>query len=200
MKQKQFIDSHKGVTFLVILLLIFWFDRWQNTTAWVYLALLWVIKSAIFPDRAWEKPAGIPYGLVIWGGLTLYWAGGWLITSRNTEAPPWLLATCISLYVLGVFLHFTADMQKHVSLQLKPGELIEDGLFAYSRNINYFGELLIYLGFGLLARHWLPLLVIALFVIFVWWPNMRRKDNSLSRYQRFASYKKRTRMFIPFLF
>ena len=101
---------------------------------------------------------------------------------------------------MGIFFHFTADMQKYIALQLQPGRLIEDGLFGLSRNINYFGELLIYLGFGLLAMHWLPLLIITLFFSFVWWPNMRRKDRSLARYDAFPTYKKRTRMFIPFIF
>ncbi len=206
MKQKHFIDFHKGITALVLFLFMAVFDRWENTTAWVYLALhgtyglLWVLKSRIFPDRTWEQRTGPGYALVILGGLTLYWLGGLLIIVQDREAPPWLLAVCITLYALGIFLHFTADMQKHVALKLNPGHLIEDGLFAYSRNINYFGELLIYLGFGLLALHWLPILVIALFIAFVWWPNMRRKDQSLARYPNFALYKSRTRLFIPFLF
>ncbi|RMG87786.1 MAG: steroid 5-alpha reductase, partial [Chloroflexi bacterium] len=50
MKQKHFIDSHKGVTPIVILLLIAIFNQWENPTAWVYWGLhgsygvLWVLK------------------------------------------------------------------------------------------------------------------------------------------------------------
>ncbi len=63
-KQKYFINSHKGLTFLAILALIAWFGRWDNVTAWVYLALhgtygiLWVLKSLVFPDRQWETDKG----------------------------------------------------------------------------------------------------------------------------------------------
>jgi protein-S-isoprenylcysteine O-methyltransferase Ste14 len=202
MTQKLFIDSHKGITPLAILAMMAIYDQWQNPTAWVYLALhgtygvLWVLKSRIFGDRQWEQRTSLGYGLVIGGGLTLYWIAPWLLTSRNVEAPGWYLGVCISVYAFGVFFHFASDMQKHTALKLRPG-LITDGLFARVRNPNYFGELLIYLGFGLLAMHWLPVLVVALFVAIIWVPNMRRKDRSLARYPEFADYRKRTKLFIP---
>ena len=204
MKQKHFIDSAKGITFLIVLLLMAVYDQWANPTAWIYLALhgtyglLWVLKSRFFPDRRWEQRTGWGYALVIWFGLSLYWIAPWLLTSQGVEAPSWYLGLCASLYAFGAFFHFSADMQKHTALKLRPG-LITDGLFSLCRNPNYLGELLIYLGFGLLAMHWLPLVVIGLFIAVVWVPNMRRKDRSLSRYPGFEAYKKRTKLFIPFL-
>jgi protein-S-isoprenylcysteine O-methyltransferase Ste14 len=206
MKQKHFIDSHKGATGGFVLLLIALYGQWDNPTAWVYLALhgaygaLWVLKSRIFPDKQWERPASLGYGLVIWGGLSLYWLAPWLLLARGVHAPAWYLGGCVALYTLGVFLHFAADMQKHTFLRLRPGELMTDGLWSHVRNPNYLGELLIYLGFGLLAMHWAPLIIVLLFVLFVWLPNMRRKDRSLARYPEFAAYKARTRLLIPFVF
>lgn len=206
MKQKYFIDSHKGVTFFAILALMAWFGQWQNPTAWVYLALhgtyggLWVLKSRIFPDKQWETDRGLVYGLVIWAGLSLYWVAPVLIASRGTQAPAWLLGLCVSLYTLGIFLHYTADMQKFIELKYNPGHLITDGLMRRTRNINYFGELLIYLGFGLLAMHWLPILIVVLFVAVVWAPNMLKKERSLARYPEFLDYKRESKLFIPFLF
>ena len=206
MKQKFFIDSHKGITFLAILGLMAYFNQWQNPTIWIYLALhgtygmLWVLKSQIFPDRQWENTSSIWYGFYIWAGLSLYWITPFLITSRSISTPAWLLALCISMYTCGVFLHFTADMQKYMELKYNPGHLITDGLMSKVRNINYFGELLIYLGFSLFAMHWLPLLVIILFIGIIWAPNMLKKEKSLSRYPEFPQYKKDTKLFIPFLF
>ena len=61
MKQKHFIDIHKGATAPVVFFLILYFHQWENTTAWVYLALhgsygfMWVLKSKIFPDKTWEE-------------------------------------------------------------------------------------------------------------------------------------------------
>jgi len=206
MKQRHFIDSHKAATGLFVLALIAIYGQWDNPTAWVYLALhgtyglLWVLKSRIFPDKQWEQPTSLAYGLVIWAGLSLYWIAPWLITSQNVQAPPWYLALCIAIYAVGVFWHFASDMQKSIFLRLKPGHLMTDGLWSRLRNPNYFGELLIYLGFGLLAMHWAPLSVILLFVLIIWLPNMRRKDRSLARYPDFPSYKARSKLFLPFVF
>lgn len=116
------------------------------------------------------------------------------------HAPGWYLALCIRMYVFGVFTHFSADMQKFVALNLRPEHLISDGMFTRLRNVNYFGELLIYTGFGLLAMHWIPVVVLLIWVLLVWLPRMRKKDRSLSRYAGFGEYKARSKLFIPFLF
>jgi steroid 5-alpha reductase family enzyme len=205
MKQKFYIDSHKGITFLAILIMMYGYHQWGNTTAWVYLAihgtygLLWVTKSHIFPDRQWEKECSLWYGLYIWAGLSLYWIAPWLITSRGINVEPWFLALILVFYTFGIFLHYTSDMQKYIELKYNPGNLITDGLMKYSRNINYFGEFLIYGSFALLAMSWIPFAIIGVYFIVVWGPNIKRKEKSLSRYLGFEEYKKKTKLFIPFI-
>lgn len=206
MREKHIIDLHKGLTGLFILGLIAWYDSWQQTTALVYLAmhgsygLLWVAKSYYFADKSWEKPCSAGWAICIWSGLSLYWIAPWLIVSGDTVAPAWLISLSVSVFAFGVFLHFTSDMQKHVLLEQRPGQLIQTGLWSRLRNPNYFGELLIYLSFAMLSLHWLPYTILALFVAFYWWPNMQRKDRSLSRYPGFAEYRARSWLFIPFIF
>ncbi len=205
MRQRQFIDTHKAITPLVVLGLMAWYGQWHSMTAWVYLALhgsygmLWLIKSRTFPDRQWDQDCSLLYGLLIWATLTLYWIAPWMITAWDIQAPPWLIGICTSAFVFGVFLHFTADMQKHNSLALRPG-LITTGLWSRTRNPNYLGELLIYAGFTSLAMHWLPLTALAAVVLLLWFPNMLRKDKSLSRYTEFAEYKARSGRLLPKLF
>jgi protein-S-isoprenylcysteine O-methyltransferase Ste14 len=206
MRQKHFIDSHKGATPMAILVMMAIHGQWENPTAWAYLAthgtygILWVLKSRTFGDKSWEAPCGIGYGLVIWGGLSLYWLTPWLITSMDLRAPAWLMGLCLSMFSVGVFFHFASDMQKHISLQLRPG-LITEGLWARCRNPNYFGELLIYAGFGLLAGRWawVPMCVLGAFLAAVWVPNMLKKDRSLSRYPEFAAYKVKSALLIPYV-
>lgn len=203
LRQRHFIDTHKGVTPVAIVLLMAIYDAWGNGTAWAYLSLhgtygvLWVLKSRIFPDRSWEAETGIFYGLTIWAGLSLYWIAPWLIVSQGIEQGHAYTAACVALYAFGVFLHFSADMQKHTALKARPGTLITDGLFARTRNPNYLGELFIYVGFGALTAHWAPALVILVFFVAVWLPNMRKKDRSLSRYAEFGEYAARTGLMFP---
>jgi len=204
LKQKHFIDTHKGATPLFVLACMQYYQAWDNTTAWAYLAthgtygLLWVLKSLSFGDKQWEQECGLPYGLTIWGGLSLYWIAPWLITSGNVQAPPWLIGLAVAVWGIGVFFHFVSDMQKHIQLSLKKG-LIKEGLWARCRNPNYFGELLIYAGFSSLAMHWMPFAALALFVVVLWIPNMIKKDRSISRHEGFDEYKRRSKLFIPFL-
>jgi steroid 5-alpha reductase family enzyme len=206
MKQKYFIDTHKGVTFIAVLVMMGIYQQWDNVTAWVYLALhgtyglMWVLKSRIFPNKQWEQECSIWYGLYIWAGLSLYWIAPWLITSQGINAPFWYLAMAVFINIMGVFLHYSSDMQKYIELKYNPDHLITDGLMAYSRNINYFGEFLIYGALALLAMSWIPFAVIAAYLIIVWGPNIRRKEKSLSRYPEFEEYKKKVKLFIPFIY
>ncbi|MAZ61020.1 MAG: steroid 5-alpha reductase [Candidatus Marinimicrobia bacterium] len=211
MKQKHFIDFHKGINSIFILLLMYYFDSWNNIVAWIYLALhgtygyMWILKSKIFPDRQWESKTSIRYGLFIWLGLSLYWISPYIIISGNSILPfsipmyPIYIFFCLTIYIFGVFLHFTSDMQKYIQLKYNPSNLIDNGMFKSLRNTNYLGELLIYLGFSLLALDWTPIIALMIFIIFIWIPNMYKKDTSLSKYSEFKKYKSKTKRFIPFL-
>ena len=211
MKQKHFIDFHKGINSIFILLLMYYFDSWNNIVAWIYLALhgtygyMWILKSKIFPDRQWESKTTIRYGLFIWLGLSLYWISPYIIISGNSILPfsipmyPIYIFFCLTIYIFGVFLHFTSDIQKYIQLKYNPSNLIDNGMFKLLRNTNYLGELLIYLGFSLLALDWTPIIALMIFIIFIWIPNMYKKDTSLSKYSEFKKYKSKTKKFIPFL-
>jgi steroid 5-alpha reductase family enzyme len=206
MRMRHFIDPAKGITALVILGMMAVYRQWGNTTAWVYLGLhgsygfLWVMKSRYFPDSSWERPAGLAYGLAIWGGLALYLVAPWIITSQGVQAPPWLLGLAVAMFGFGVFFHFAGDMEKYTSLKLRPGQLVTDSLMSLSHNTNYFGELLIYTAFASLAMHWVPFVVLALFLAIIWIPNMVRKERRLSKKEGYAEYKRRSKIFFPFVF
>lgn len=204
MKQKHFIDSHKGATPLFVLGVMAAYGVWDSATLWVYLALhgtyglLWVFKSRVFPDRQWEQPTPLWYGLVIWGALTLYWATPVLIAHFAVALPPYVLAATVSVFAIGVLFHFGADLQKHAHLSAGGG-LLTDGLWRRTRNPNYLGELLIYASFAALGGPWawVPGIVLALFLAVVWLPNMRKKDASLSRYPGFAEWKAGSGLLLP---
>ncbi|BCQ35124.1 hypothetical protein ERHA54_26300 [Erwinia rhapontici] len=194
-----FINLHKALVIPVIIFLM-WFYQNDSMTAYIYLALhgtysvLWLVKEATFPDQRFARqiPPAWAGWLFIFVPLAAYYATPYLLISRHVIAPPWLVCLVLALYITGIYLHYVSDAQKFYTLKVKKG-LITEGLFAYSRNPNYLGEIIIYLSFSLLAMHGLPFIVLAGWCIF-FIRNMRLKDRSLSRYPEFEQYRQRSRL------
>ncbi|MCE7737591.1 MAG: DUF1295 domain-containing protein [Candidatus Heimdallarchaeota archaeon] len=205
MKEKHVIDTFKILTGPIVLILMGIFDQWDNTTAWVYLAIhgtygyLWVMKSKMFPDKSWEINATIFRRFWISSGLVGYWIAPFLLMYYEYSAPNWVIAITVSLWGFGVFWHFSADMQKYLSLKLNPGKLFTDGVWSKVRNPNYFGEFLIYLSYSILSGHWFPFIFLVFIMAVEWMPNISRKENSLSRYEEFNDWKKESKLLIPYI-
>lgn len=204
MKIKHVVNLQKGLTFFFVLALMV---AYQNFTIgpWIYLALhgtygfLWLLKDRIYPDKQWEQEISIGTAIFAFGLISLYWVAPFILISSGSEPPLPLVAAAISLNIMGVFLHYASDAQKYYTLKYRPG-LITEGFFARCRNTNYLGEILIYGSFAMLAQHWLPFLILAGFIGGIFLPNMRKKEQSLSRYSEFADYKARSGFLLPQLF
>lgn len=207
-KQKYPIDFAKGITWLIIIGLIYYFNQSNNLTAWIYFCLhgsygiMWVMKSNIFPDKTWERKAGISYTLLITFGLMIYRAPAFIITMTSHEASLQILVSAIILFSFGVYYHFVSDMQKYIFLKYNSG-LITDGLWKQCRHPNYFGELLIYSSFLMLTIEsslwWVPVLILSIFIFIIWVPGMKRIDKSLSRFEGHEAYKNKTAFIIPYI-
>ncbi len=201
MKLKYAINLHKGTTAFFVIALMLAYHNF-SVTAWVYLALhgsygfMWLFKGRVFPDRQWEEKVSIPYGLLAFSALGLYWIAPVYIVYYRIEPQAWVIGAAVTLNVMGTLLHFGSDAQKHYTLINKRG-LITDGFFARCRNTNYLGELMRYCGFAVLTVSWIGFIGITLFFVAVFIPNMLKKDKSLSRYPEFAEYKRRSGLFIP---
>lgn len=201
MKLKYPINLHKGITFLVVLALMFYYQNF-SIGCWVYLALhgsygfLWLLKDQVFPDNQWEQRVSVPYGIFVFFVLGLYWIAPWILISKHFEPSNQVIALAVALNMIGVMLHFSSDAQKYFTLKYKPG-LITEGFFSRCRNTNYLGELMIYSGFAFLTVSWLGFIGIATFFIGAFIPNMIKKDKSLSRYPEFANYKRQSGFLFP---
>jgi steroid 5-alpha reductase family enzyme len=204
MKIKYAINLHKALTFAVVLGLM---AVYQNFTIapWIYLALhgtygiMWLIKDSFYPDRQWEEEVSLAQGLIVFVFLGAYWVAPVVLISSGVQPSAPLMAIAIATNLFGIFLHYGSDAQKYFTLKYNKG-LITEGFFSRSRNPNYLGEILIYLGFALLTQHWLPFSILGVFSALVFVPNMRKKDQSLSRYPEFAAYKERSGLLLPKLF
>jgi protein-S-isoprenylcysteine O-methyltransferase Ste14 len=204
MKLKQAINWHKGLTAPVIVAGMLLYQNF-SLGAWVYLALhgtygiLWLLKDRIYPDKQWEQEMSLGMGGVTFTLLGLYWIAPFLLISSGKIPPLPLVAVAIALNLIGVFLHYASDAQKYYTLKYRAG-LITEGFFARCRNTNYLGEICIYASFALLSLHWLPFVILAVFAIAVFVPNMLKKDRSLSRYPEFADYQAHSGLLFPSLF
>lgn len=202
MKISTFINAHKILLIPVVLWLMWFYDNW-SMEAFIYLGLhgsyclLWLLKHWLFPDRrfAEEKPVWLGV-FFIFVPLAGYYVAPFLLISRHVTLPPPLVGVVLFLYVMGIFLHFVSDAQKYYVLQLRPG-LITEGLFGRTRNPNYLGEILIYVAYALMSRHWLPFVILAAWVFGFFVRNMLGKDRSLARYPQFADYKRRSGLLFP---
>ena len=204
MKLKYAINLHKGATAFFVTALMFYFHNF-SVAAFVYLALhgsygfLWLLKDQLFPDKQWEEQVSIPYALLAFSALGLYWIAPVYIVYYKVEPSAALIGGAVAMNIFGTVLHFGSDAQKYFTLMHKRG-LITEGFFSRTRNPNYLGELMIYVSFAMLTSSWIGYVGITLFFVFVFIPNMLKKDKSISRHPEFAEYKKKSGLLLPWLF
>ena len=204
MKIKYAINLHKALTFVFVLALMVAYNNFTIAVL-IYLALhggygiLWLLKDRFYPDKQWEQEVPVATGIFTFFAIGLYWIAPFILISSGSQPSPMLMALAIFINLLGVFFAYGSDAQKYYTLKYKTG-LITEGFFAHSRNPNYLGEILIYLSFALLAQHWLPFLILGGFIAGIFFPNMLKKDKSLSRYPEFEAYKERSGLLFPKLF
>ena len=204
MKIKHPINLHKFSTFFFVLGLMFFYDNF-TLSPWIYLALhgtygfMWLMKDRLYPDRQWEEEVSTLKGLFVFLILGTYWIAPFLVVTRNPQPSPLLIFGAVATNIMGVLLHYGSDAQKYFTLKYKKG-LITEGFFSRSRNPNYLGEILIYFSFCMLSQHWIPFTILGVFTVFVFVPNMQKKERSLSRYPEFSVYKKNSGLLFPKLF
>ena len=201
MKLNQIINLHKGLTAFVVIGLMIFFDNFTIAPS-VYLALhgtyglLWLLKEKIFPDPYFKEKINFLTSVTGFIFLGSYWVAPYILISSQKSVPNIVIAASVSINIIGVFLHFASDAQKYFSLKLKK-DLIKEGFFENIRNTNYLGEILIYLSFAILSMSFIPLVILAIFFSIVFLPRMIKKDKSLSKYDSFEEYKKKSGLILP---
>jgi len=195
------INLHKIITLFIIAGMMVYLDNF-NTAAWVYLGLhgiygyCWLVKDFGFRDRGFDPR-------VTWGGALMayllligwYWLFPWFFLTRDQQPSNTLLFTAIAIHSWGITWMIAADCQKFFQLKYRSG-LMTDGMFRYTRNPNFFGEILIYLAYALLAGHWLTWLVFGYAVLY-FYTRMLVKDASISRYPEWDAYSTASSRLIP---
>ena len=75
--------------------------------------------------------------------------------------------------------------------------LIANGMFAYTRNPNFLGEIMIYATYAILAASIFGWIFVLLQWFLLFLPRMLVKDASISRHPDWAEYKARSGLLIP---
>ena len=89
-----------------------------------------------------------------------------------------------------------ADTQKFTQIKLKKG-LVSDGFFARTRNPNYLGEILIYGGFGIVAKDTCSWVILITIWLVLFSTGMLQKELSLMRKEGWEEYKQRSLILLP---
>ncbi|OQS05406.1 hypothetical protein THRCLA_02455 [Thraustotheca clavata] len=201
---RHVINVQKGGTIPMMLALMYYYDNW-SMSAYLYLAnhgtygLVWLLKELILPDKTWMVPITIPSIIVVATVLMGYWGAGYIVIAHRVQVSPALAGLCTGMNILGMICMIGTDTQKYFQLKYKPG-LISDGWVTWSRNTNYFGEMMLYLSYALLAQHWFPFAVLAFVWSLLFASNMIAKDISLRKKNGGQLYVQRTGLLVPNVF
>jgi len=115
-----------------------------------------------------------------------------------------LEGVAVALYLIGSFLNTGSEGLRHAWKKdpAHRGELYTEGLFRYSMHINYFGDLVLFTGWALLARSPWALLIPAVMFFGFRFANMPALDRYLAQHYgaAFDDYRVRTKRLIPFVY
>ena len=131
--------------------------------------------------------------------MTFSFTGG---TNVNKPAAPFY--TGVVLYVIGSFMNTISEYQRY-RWKKNPennGKLYTMGLFRYSRHINYFGDVVLFIGFAMFTGSVYPFIIPAAMIVLYVVVNIPLLETYLhERYSNeFDKYAKSTKKFIPFIY
>lgn len=164
--------------------------------------LWWLIEQLFYPQRAkvmFSDPAGVVEliaSIIIVGFL--YALPGYLAFTNPTPISFITVAIALPCYIFGTLINATADVQKLTAKQYGAA-LVQDNIWRFSRNINYFGDLLRYLSFAIVAGSpWGYLVPGLVFVIYL--QRILAKEKTMSeKYSDYSEYQKKSTRLIPFI-
>ncbi len=167
-------------------------------------ALLYIARAAltqfVFMKRKipwWEAAYG--------GGLIGFILFLFLRDGLRTPEPLAFLDTVGALlYLVGSYVGTASEYSRHI-WKTRPenqGHLYTEGLFRYSRHINYFGDLLLFAGFAVLTRQlWAGIVPLVMCLNFVFFLIPAHDAYLATRYgSKFDEYERRIKKLIPFAY
>lgn len=200
----QIINLHKALCPFVCILFMAVYNNWSlpavlYTVMHSCYAISWLIMDIYFPPKNFHNTGTTQELIGLWISLTTYWVHPLIVCSTVTIPNTLTCACALVSYIFGLFCTFVASAQLYYTLgNIDKPRLIDEGLFTYSRNPTYVGEVLIYSGFALMGHGNIkPWIVNLLFWTTLFRQSATKKDKSLSRHQGWDQYVKRSGQFFP---
>jgi protein-S-isoprenylcysteine O-methyltransferase Ste14 len=200
------INVGKALTVLLLILCAAMYGI-QDFRQLLYLCLhgsyclWWLLEQWFYPPRRQmfnqpTKLAGFASTLLLVG--VFYTLPGYLAFTNSTPIAFGTAAIALLLYIFGSLINTSADVQKLTAKQWG-ADLVSDGLWRFSRHINYFGDWLRYLSFSVLAGSLLAYLVPGLILLMYLYLIGQKEQTMPSKYSGYAQYQQSTARFIPFI-
>lgn len=164
--------------------------------------LWWLVEQWFYPLRRqqiFSDPVGV-------GGFILsllfigffYTLPGYLAFTNPEPISLVTVAVALPLFIFGTLINASADIQKLTAKQYGAG-LVRDGIWRFSRNINYFGDLLRYVSFSVVAGStWAYVVPVSIALIYL--QRIFQKEQSMpQKYQEYQEYQQSSTRLIPFI-
>lgn len=167
---EKYYDLMGGVTFISVTTFVLIATPDISVRGWIAgaMVILWSARLASFlfkrvlaagDDSRFDDIKRNPARFLLTWTLQGLWvsftaSAAWIaITSDNQPPLGWIGIIGIAVWVVGIGIEITADLQKS-SFKKDPaneGKFINEGLWSRSRHPNYFGEILLWTGVLILA-------------------------------------------------
>jgi len=162
--------------------------------------LWWLLEQWCFPERARQVftdrvgPGRFLLALLFIG--VLYSLPGVLAFLNPTPIAFGTVALALGLFSFGSLINTSADVQK-MTAKAMGAKLVADGIWRGVRHVNYFGDLLRYLSFAIVAGGGWAYLVPAL-VLLLYLQRIASKEKQMSeKYPEFAAWQQRSVRLLP---
>lgn len=162
----------------------------------------WLLEQWIYPERRrviFNEPInliGIVFTVLFVGFL--YALPGFLAFTNPEPISLLAVAIALPLYYFGSLINTSADVQKLTAKQQGVG-LVRNGIWRFARHINYFGDLLRYLSFSVVAGSLWAYLVPATIAALYWQRIQAREQAMLAKYENYSEYQQTSKQLIPFI-
>lgn len=164
--------------------------------------LWWLLEQWLYPQRRqqlFSEPTGIGgfiFTLLFIG--VLYTLPGYLAFTNFEPLSSTAVAVALPIYIFGSLINTSADVQKLTAKQWG-ANLVKDGIWRFARNINYFGDLMRYVSFAVLAGSpWAYLVPGVIFLLYL--QRAIQKDQAMAeKYPDYAEYRESSNRLIPFI-